>query len=71
MTLDKAKVSLMNIWEPGQAYVALSRVRSLDGLQLENFSKNVVIVDSDVYNWAKKMFPKNATYQRRCPANCR
>ena len=36
MTLDYVKVSLGNIFAPGQAYVALSRARSLEGLQVSN-----------------------------------
>ena len=34
MTLDYVKVSLDNLFAEGQAYVALSRARSLDGLQI-------------------------------------
>ena len=36
MTLDYVKVSLANIFAPGQAYVALSRARSMEGLQVSN-----------------------------------
>lgn len=42
MTLDKARVCLKGVFEAGQAYVALSRVRSLETLSLEDFSPKVV-----------------------------
>ena len=34
MSLDYCVVSLDRVFAPGQAYVALSRARSLDGMQL-------------------------------------
>lgn len=42
MTLDKVIVSLKGVFEAGQAYVALSRVRSLEGMRLVNFSPRLV-----------------------------
>ena len=40
MTLDKAFIDLKKVFAPGQAYVAISRLRTLDGLYLANFSKD-------------------------------
>ena len=48
MTLDKLVVDCSRIFEKGQAYVAMSRVKTLDGLYLKNFSKDKVMVDERV-----------------------
>ena len=46
LTLDLAKVSLRGVFAEGQAYVALSRVRSLEGLQILDSSPNCVKVSA-------------------------
>jgi hypothetical protein len=38
MSLDWTKVSLKGMFANGQAYVALSRCRSLDGLQVLDYA---------------------------------
>lgn len=45
LTLDRAIVDIRAAREPGQAYVAISRVRSLDGLWLKDAFKGVFISD--------------------------
>lgn len=44
LTLDRAKVSLRNMFAEGQAYVALSRVRGMDGLEILGATKGCVKV---------------------------
>lgn len=48
MTLDKLVVDCSRIFERGQAYVAMSRVKTLEGLYLKNFEVQKVLVDSHV-----------------------
>jgi ATP-dependent exoDNAse (exonuclease V) alpha subunit len=47
-TLPKAHVDLGQIWEPGQSYVALSRVRRARDLSLARWSEAAIKADPDV-----------------------
>ena len=48
MTLKSAAVSLKNIFQPGMAYVALSRVTSLTGLHLLDFDKEMIYSNPEI-----------------------
>ncbi len=50
-TLDRAFVDLRRLWEPGQAYVAMSRVRSGDGLFLQGWDEGSILADSSVLDF--------------------
>jgi len=55
MTLNKVEMSLKDVFEPGQAYVALSRVSSLEGLRLLDFSPQVVRAHPRVVQFYREM----------------
>ncbi len=48
MSLDEAEVDLGRSFEPGMGYVALSRVRSLDGLVLRGINEMAMMVHPEV-----------------------
>ncbi|XDV15054.1 hypothetical protein PO909_015202 [Leuciscus waleckii] len=48
MTMENAVVSLKKIFEPGMAYVALSRTTSLRGLHITDFSEKKIYADPTV-----------------------
>ncbi len=46
MTLDRAEIDLSRTFEPGQGYVALSRLRSLEGLYLRGWNDMALQIDN-------------------------
>ena len=54
-TLDKVLVQLHNLWEPGQAYVALSRTRSGDDLFINGWSPQSIIVEPVVQEFYERL----------------
>lgn len=56
MTLDAAKMDLSKSFVSGMGYVALSRVRSLEGLELLGINKEALCVHTDVLEQDKEFF---------------
>lgn len=54
-TLPRVKVDLKRVFEKGQAYVALSRAVSREGLQVVNFDKNRVTAHQEVVEFYKTL----------------
>lgn len=55
MTLDAAEIDLSHTFEMGQGYVALSRVRSLEGLRLLGLNNNSLRLDEWVFRVDKRL----------------
>lgn len=55
MSLDKLVVDCSRIFEKGQAYVALSRIKTLNGLYLQNFNPAKVMTDEKVVEFYRTL----------------
>jgi ATP-dependent DNA helicase PIF1 len=56
LTLKDVEISMKHIFECGQFYVAISRVRELSGLYLKDFYPNNIKVNTEVLEFYKKYF---------------
>lgn len=67
VTCDAVSVSLSDIFAPGQAYVALSRVRSMAGLQIVDWDGKVIAVNPAVKAFYESGFQRDgAAWQEFC-----
>jgi ATP-dependent DNA helicase PIF1 len=55
-TIDAVQIDLgRTVFAPGQAYTALSRVRSLDGVAITNFHRRSLFMDAEVVEFYKRL----------------
>lgn len=64
MTLDCAKVDLSRTFEKGQGYVALSRLKNLEGLQLSGFNETALQVDGLAFKADKRFQELSAAIEQ-------
>ena len=55
MTFDRLVVNFNKIFDYGQAYVALSRTRSLEGLIIKGFNHNKIVANPKVINFYNEL----------------
>lgn len=58
-TLERVKIDLKRVFEKGQAYVALSRATSQDGLVVQNFDPKKVMAHSRVSEFYDSLYSAN------------
>lgn len=67
MTLDAAEIDLTQTFEKGQGYVALSRLKSLRGLQLQGFNPIALQVDALADKADKRFLELSAEAENSLP----
>ncbi len=64
-TLERVKVDLGKVFEKGQAYVALSRATTKQGLQVLNFQKGKVMAHPRVVEFYNKLYSAEAALKKK------
>ncbi|KAL1844399.1 hypothetical protein VTJ49DRAFT_78 [Mycothermus thermophilus] len=64
-TLERVKVDLGKVFEKGQAYVALSRATTKQGLQVLNFQKSRVMAHPRVVEFYNKLYSAEAALKKK------
>ncbi|KAI6779024.1 ATP-dependent DNA helicase-like protein [Emericellopsis cladophorae] len=67
-TLERVTVDLGKVFEKGQAYVALSRATSQQGLQVKNFHKSKIMAHPRVCAFYRKLYSVDVASSRMAPA---
>lgn len=65
MTLDAAEIDLSQTFETGQGYVALSRIKSIEGLRLMGLNDVALKVDKIILSVDKKIKEASDSYEKK------
>jgi len=65
MTINELQVDLNGVFEFGQAYVALSRCSSLDGLSVVGFRRGVIFAHPDVVKFYQELSTRDRSSLER------
>ena len=53
--MDRLSMDLFDLWAPGQAYVAMSRARSKNGIFIRRYSLDSILADPEVLEFHKRL----------------
>ncbi len=67
-TLDAVRLHLSGLWESGQAYVALSRVRKPERLYLDGWDPKAIRADQEVIRFHKSFFASSPSEPLKFPS---
>ena len=59
MTFDRLVVNFNRIFDYGQAYVALSRTKTLEGLIIKGFDHNKIVANKEVVDFYRNLEQMN------------
>lgn len=64
-TIDRVAMDISGLWEPGQAYVALSRAKTAEGIFIEDWDESSIIADPEVIEFHESLLNQNYTTENR------
>lgn len=67
-TLDRAELHLLSVFEEGQVYVSISRVKSTDGLCITGLTRSGIKANRRAVEWYRRHFPDSAPKPPPAPA---